>query len=115
MATEDLKHESYFSISNLNEGFDDARKEKYRNLLSQIYDGLIVTVDYDATVRFIFTGEGLTAISPRWLKGIEYTASNSKIKGDIVQSLDKANSLAPGVYLREIEANWFILYQRTND
>jgi hypothetical protein len=58
---------------------------------------------------------GLSAISSGWLKGIEYVPGSFEKKGVILQNLDGANTLSAGVYLRQIEPNWFIVYQRTDD
>src|ERR1035437_2357513 len=50
IAIEDSRHQSYFSESNLEGKFNDLRKQEYRNLLSEIHPGLIVTVDKDQVV-----------------------------------------------------------------
>ena len=115
MVAEDLHKESYFSESHLSGKLDVTRKQMYKNLLSEIHPGLVVTVDYDKSVRFIFARGGLSAISPGWLKGIEYVSGSYEKKGTISQNLDKANTLLAGVYIRQIEPNWFVLYQRTDD
>jgi hypothetical protein len=112
MVTEDSQKESYFSNSNLEGRLDALRKQEYRNLLSEIGLGLIVTIDYDNTVRFIFAGGGLSAISSGWLKGIVYVAGHYEKKGIILQNLDKGAALSPGVYLRQIEPKWLISYQK---
>jgi hypothetical protein len=118
MATEDLqqKKASYFNESCFYGKLDEMRKQEYKPLVSEIYHGLTVTVDYDATARFCFAGGGMIlAIGPGWVKGIQYVPGNYERKGHVVQNLDEANTLPPGVYLREIEPNWFIFYQRDAD
>jgi hypothetical protein len=114
MATEDSEKGPYFSESFLDGRLDEMRKREYRRLLFEIHPGLIATVNY-GTVRFCFAGGGLSAISPGWGKGIEYVPGDYERKGRVVENLDEANKLPPGVYLRKIEPNWFIFYQRTDD
>lgn len=115
MAAADRQEVSYISESDIEGKISDARKQEYRSLLSKIYPCLKVVVDYDTSMRFVFAEGGLSAISSGWLKGIEYVPDDHQRKGKIVQDLDEANSLPPGVYLREIESNWLVVYQRTSD
>lgn len=115
MTTEDLNTESYFSESHLDSKLSDLRRQEYRELIAKIQHGLIVTTDYDETVRFVIAGGGVSAISPGWLKGIEYVPGSIEKKGTLLPGLDSANTLPAGVYLREIEPHWFIVYQRTSD
>jgi hypothetical protein len=116
MATEDLGRASYITQFDIEGNINEARKQEYQTLLSEIYPrglrypGLQVGGGPDG-VRFIFAGGGLSAISGGWLKGIEYHPENRRRIGTIVQNLDKANTLPPDVYLREIEPNWYIVYQ----
>ncbi len=112
MAIEDMQRESYFSESNLNSNLDTKRKQTYKALLSEIYPHLVVTIDHNRIVRFVFAGGGLSAIGPGWLKGIEYLPENHKAEG-VRQTLDRKNELPPGVYLKNIEGRWFIIYQKT--
>ena len=114
MVTEDLKAKSYFSDSDLDGKLPESRKQEYRSLLSEIQPGLIVTVDYDKAVRFIFASGGASAIGPGWLKAIQFTSDEGKQKGTKLQNLDNPNTLPVGVYFREIEPNWCVLYQRTD-
>jgi len=95
------------------------RKNKYWLLLAKIGHGVKI-LQSEGIVRFVFAGGGLLAIGPGWLKGIEYVPvddnRNNRRAGRIVENnLDQANVLPPGVYLRRITDNWFILYQRTDD
>ena len=46
MATDDLPHESYFGMSNLDK-LSVERQQEYRKLISEISSGLVITVDYD--------------------------------------------------------------------
>jgi hypothetical protein len=115
MATEDMHTESYFSESHLVAKLGKSRQNKYLELIAKIHHGLVITVDYDGTVRFIFSGGGLSAISSGWLKGIEYVPDVSKPNGSVVPSLDNVKTLSEGVYLKQIDSHWFIVYQRLND
>lgn len=116
MATEDLqqKKASYYNAASSYGKLDEKRKQEYKHLLSEIH-GRTVAADYDGSAGIVFAGGGLSAIGPGWMKGIEYFPGDNRRKGDIVQNLDEANKLPPGVYLRQIEQNWFIVYQRTDD
>lgn len=116
MATEDLQQKNavYYNQTASYGKLDEMRKQEYKHLLSEIH-GHSVAPGYDGAVGFAFAGGGLSAISPGWSKGIVYIPGNYARGAHIVQNLDKANKLPPGVYLRQIEQNWFIVYQRTND
>jgi hypothetical protein len=115
MATEDLNQTSFISESAVKGKISETRKLEYKKLISGIFPSMILAADYDASVRFVFADGGLSAISPGWVKGIEYVPGDIRRKGGLVQSLDMANNLPAGVYLRLIESNWFIVYQRTDD
>jgi hypothetical protein len=115
MATEDLQQVSHISMSHVEGKISEARKKEYKAVLSDIYPCQRVTVNYDASVRYICAGGGLSAISSGWMKGIEYLPGDYRNKGNIVQSLDNAHTLRPDVYLRQIEPKWFIVYQRTDN
>src|SRR6266852_129193 len=112
MATEDMQQESYFNGSNLNSNLDTKRRQTYKSLLSEIYPHLVVTIDHGKIVRFIFASGGLSAIGAGWLKGIEYLPENYKAEG-VRQNLDRGSELPPGVYQKNIEGRWFIIYQKT--
>lgn len=114
MAIDDKEIEGYFSESELKPALSAERQRSYRALLSDIHPGLAVTVDYDDTVRFIFAVRGV-AIGPSSVKGLEYVVTHLERHGIVQQNLDHASTLPAGVYLRQIEPNWFILYQRTDD
>jgi len=112
MATEDSV--SYFSESHLDTRLSDTRRQKYKSLLSEIRHGLTVTTNKQS-VRFIFASGGLFAIGPGWLKGIEYLPGSADREGAIAENLDHLASLATGgVYLRQIEPNWFVIVQKTD-
>ena len=112
MANEEQKA-WFISVSHLE--LDKVRKQEYKRLLSEIYPGLIVGKGIDTGVRFTFAWGGLSAISPGWLKGIDYIPGDYRKEGVIEQNLDEARKWAPGVYLRQIEPHWFIVYQRDDD
>ena len=115
MVTEDMQNKkaSYFGDESSFYGkLDETRKQEYKYLVSRIYPGLTAAVDYDATVIFDLAGGGwFLAIGPGWMKGIEYVPGDYRRKGEIVQNLDNAKGLPSGIYLREIEPRWFIVYQ----
>jgi hypothetical protein len=111
MVTEDMHAKSYFSESELDGTLLEARRQEYRGLL-KIKSGLIVTVNYDKSVRFIFGIGGLSAIGPGWAKGIQFLPQGTKHIGVQVKTLDNERTLPVGVYLREIVPDWFILFQR---
>jgi hypothetical protein len=113
MVTEDMHVKSYFSESELDGISPEARRQEYRSRL-KIWPGLHVGVNYDESVRFIFAGGGLLAIGPGWAKGIQFSPQGKKLIGEQVKTLDNERTLPPGVYLRELMPEWFILYQRDN-
>lgn len=115
MAIEDSYKKWYFNKPNFENNLSQARKEEYMLLESEIGTSFSIGVGLYASVRFIFASGGLSAISPGWLKGIEYIPGDYEYHGELVQDMDNANRFAPGLYLREIEAKWFIVYQRTVD
>src|SRR5271157_1858615 len=93
---------------------DETLQQKTKRLLFEISSHLVVTKDNDNVVRFIFEEGGWLAIGPGWLKGIEYVPGNYEKEGIIVQDLANVGKLSPGIYLRPIEARWFVVYQRTD-
>lgn len=93
----------------------ETNRKEFQSLKSEISSGLTVVSDLKS-VRFIFAGGGLSAIGPGWLKGIEYVPGRVATvgrEGDILKNLDQPASLAEGgVYLRLIEPNWFIVFEK---
>jgi hypothetical protein len=88
--------------------------------------------DFGDGMRFIFAGDETSAIGPGWIKGIEYVPGSYETNGAIYGSaeingsnyqqqwqgiisanLDNTQTLPAHVYLRQIESNWFIFYQRS--
>jgi hypothetical protein len=115
MVTADMAQEAYFSEDRLTGNFSTARRDRYKALLAQIKPGLIVTVNYDKTVRFIFASGGeRLAISPGWLKGIEFVPDGVQPSGVRQPDLSDSDTLPVGIYFRAIEPTWFVLYQRTD-
>jgi hypothetical protein len=53
-----------------------------------------------------------TAIGPGWVKGIEYVPGGYSREGVLSADLDGARKLPARVYIRQIEPNWFVFYQR---
>lgn len=126
MAAEDRKHGWYLGLSDTNQ-INKSRWRQYEALTSGIYSNLDATMDgYGEGMRFIFAGGGTSAIGPGWVKGIEYVPRGYKINGDvygdtqpqwqglILTNLDNAQTLPANVYLRPIEPNWFVFYQRSD-
>lgn len=134
MATEDAQQGRYFNSPDF-EGskLNGSRQQEYKDLVSKIIPGLTANIDYDSSMRFIFAGGGLSAIGPGWAKGIEYVPGSCETKGAVYANsvikgiayhqegegvastnLDQAQALPANVYLRPIETNWFIFYQRTD-
>ena len=126
MATEDSRRGLYLDSSifyvpdpSQPNHFEKSRQQEYTNLISEIRPsqrvvivGLgIVTIFEVTSVRFIFAGGG-TAIGPDWVKGIEFVPGDFRRDGVLLTNLDGASALPANVYLRQIETNWFIFYQR---
>ena len=104
---------SYLTESHMDGRLNDARKHEYQSLLLEISSGLIFVGSDLKSVRFIFAGGGLSAIGPGWIKGIEYVPGSVDRAGEIQDNLDQPSSLAEeGVYLRQIEPTWFIVFQK---
>ncbi len=91
------------------------RVKSYKNLISELGSGVVVTWDHTSGgVNFIFvTGGTLLAVGAEWFKGIAYIPNRQEEDGTLLQSLDGAKRLEAGVYLRKIDENWFLLYERT--
>jgi hypothetical protein len=133
MAAQDVKQGWYLGTSETNK-INESRWQEYQQLTSEIHSNLDVTMDgFGDGMRFIFAGGGTSAVGPGWVKGIEYVPEsqetnraiygNAEINGTNYQqqwqgvvstNLDNAQTLPANVYLRPIESNWFIFYQRTD-
>jgi hypothetical protein len=120
----------YFEGGSLNE----ARRKEYKDLVSEISPGLTVGTDYNDAIRFVFAGGGTSAIGSGWAKGIEYVPGSYETNGAVycgewkmhdvtnppqwqglvLTNLENAQSLPANIYLRPIETNWFIFYDRTD-
>lgn len=111
MMTEDMRQRGALSEADLSSVSPESRRSEYRNLLS-IAPNLVVGVDYNGTTRFIFGRSEGMAIGPGWAKGIEFVPEGARMIGTRVATLDESAKLSEGVYLREIEPQWFIFYQR---
>jgi len=110
MATEDATRGWYLGHSE-ESALDDKRQLEYSRYISAILPGLRVVMSYH-WLRFMFAHEGV-AIGPSWVKGIEYVPpANYGMAGIVLTNLDKAPSLSAGTYLRKIEPDWFVFYQR---
>jgi hypothetical protein len=91
------------------------RARSYKKLMSELGSGVEVTWDHNSGgVSFIFAGGGsLLAIGDEWFKGIAYIPDLKEDAGTLVQSLNGAKRLKAGEYLRKIDKNWFLYYERT--
>jgi len=85
-------------------------RDEYKSLL-KIWPGLLVGADYDGSVRFIFAGTGV-AIGPDWAKGIEFIPDTARAIGTQRDALDDAAKLPADLYLRKLEPQWFLFFQR---
>jgi hypothetical protein len=120
----------YFEGGKLNE----SRRKEYKDLVSEINPGLTIGTDYDNSMCFRFAGGGMLASGPGWAKGMEYLPGSYETngavygkceinwliykpqwKGNILTNLDNARTLPASIYLRHVESNWFIYYQRFDD
>jgi hypothetical protein len=110
MATEDMHETSFFSEANISNRLPPSRRNEYKNLL-KLSPGLQVGANYDGSVRFIFASAG-QAISPGWAKGIEFIPDTGKVIGTQRDTLDESGQLPAGVYLRKLEPQWFLFFQR---
>ena len=111
MVIEDLPNEQYFRTSNLEKSkLNPSRKQEYRQLLNAIWPDLIVRTD-GTSVDFIFAGGGLSALGAEWSKGITYAPDGDKA-AIFLSNLNGIRKLTAGDYLRPIESNWFLFYQR---
>lgn len=132
MAAEDLarglRFKSHFEGTKISE----ARRKEYERLLSGIRPRPSMGTDDGGGMVFVFADGGILAIGPGWEKGIEYIprayATNGAIyatetkgtnyrqqwQGVDLTNLNNAQALPANLYLRPIESNWFIFYQRTD-
>lgn len=85
------------------------QKENER-LKAEIDKHIYIGIDKYWT-RYIFAQRG-NAISPGWVKGIEYVPGSYERAGTICTNLDHADRMPPDIYLRPITTNWFLFYQR---
>ncbi len=114
MVAEDAKRQGpIFTEKSLRDDLPSSRRQEYRTHLASIHPGLVVTFDYDAIVRFIFAATGTSAIGSGSLKGIEFVPSGARSGATIAKSLDDVEKLDEGIYLRPIEAGWYLLFQKT--
>jgi hypothetical protein len=119
MAIEDSRQGRYFSKIYLEQSreegskIDESRLREYKNVISRIRPGLNWQIDgRNNVVRFIFAQGGLLAVGPGWIEGIEYIPGDYRRNGVVLTNLDKASTSPAGIYLRPIETNWFLFYQR---
>lgn len=110
MATEDMHTASVFSQSNISTRLPASRRNEYGRLL-KISPGLEIGANYDGSVRFVFDHAG-RAIGSGWAKGLQFRPIGAKLIGTRIDSLDGAAKLTAGTYLREIDPEWFVFYQR---
>jgi hypothetical protein len=114
MVIEDMHTQPIFTVSNLSSTLPKARREVYRSLLSSISPDLMLGVDYNGIVRFVFVVHGSSAIGPSSAKGIEYVPAGARAGASIVQNLNNPERYGEGVYLRPIRSGWFVLFQKTD-
>lgn len=129
MAAEDAQRGLYLDAPYFKGSkFSTPRRNEYEKLISAIHPGIEATMDgYGDGMRFIFAGGGTSAIGPGWVKGIEYVPGSYETNGAIYSqrevpkwqglistNLDNVQTLRANVYLRPIQSNWFIFYQRTD-
>jgi hypothetical protein len=115
MAPEDGEPGWRPDVSNAQKPLPAERVKSYKKLMSELGSGVVVTWDHTSGgVNFIFvTGGTLLAVGSEWFKGIAYIPNRQEEDGTLLQSLDGAKRLEAGVYLRKIDENWFLLYERT--
>lgn len=114
MVIEDAHAQPIFTENNIDNSLPEARRREYRVLLSSISSNLMVTVNYDRTVRFIFLLHGVSVIGPESIKGIEYAPKGARLGASLVQDLNDPERYTAGVYLKAIEPGWFVLFQKTD-
>jgi hypothetical protein len=91
------------------------RVRSYKNLISELGSRVnVVWENKSGNISFIFvTGGSLLAVGAEWFKGIEYIPNFQAEDGTLIQNLDGARRLKAGAYLRKIDHNWYLLYERT--
>jgi hypothetical protein len=114
MVIEDKRIQLVFTANNLSSTLSEERREVYRSLLSSIGPHLMVGVDYNGIVRFVFVMHGSSAIGPSSAKGIEYVPAGARAGALVVQNLNDPEGYGEGVYLRPIKSGWFVLFQKTD-
>jgi len=85
-----------------------ANQQEYDNLMPRISSGMMACTGDNGIVRFIMAGEGI-AISPGWIKGIEYIPG--KKHGVIVDDLNDVSKFGTRIHLRRLGPNWFLFYE----
>jgi hypothetical protein len=110
MATEDMHQQGSFTRETISNTFPESRRNEYRSLLSMV-PNLSVGINYDGTTRFVFASSEGLAVGPGRAKGIQFSPTGTRLIGIRMSSLDELAKLPAGVYLREIEPQWFIFYQ----
>lgn len=111
MAVNDRKLLSHLTKSSVTKYLDNTRSKEYQSLMPLLSDDIIITVDHNKIVRFIFSGGGLSAIGGGWIKGIEYRPNTLEEPEKLLLSLNEVNNLSPDLYLKKIEPSWYIFYQ----
>jgi hypothetical protein len=113
MANEDMQKGWYLGVSQMS-NLDESRQQEYKEQISRIQRGIDVRLDgQDNVLRYIFPGGGsLLAIGPGWVKGIEYIPTDFSKQGILVTNLDGMRKMPSGVYLRQMDTNWFIFCQK---
>jgi hypothetical protein len=115
MAAEDAKSMGYFNAGDLTK-LPVLRQQEYKRLIHEIHPCTGISIwqigiGPDNAVRFEAASGGLLAIGPEWSKGIEYIPDDYKNHGArLLHSLDNPGTLSEGIYLREVEPNWYIYY-----
>jgi hypothetical protein len=113
LVLEDASKGPWFSESWLSPLLNDERRQVYRDLLRQIRPGLVVGIS-KGSVRFIFVSTGV-AIGPGWFKGVARITDDPRSWGTVVGDLDHPRVLtADTLYLRRIESNWYIVFERSS-
>ena len=112
MASEDQRRGWFFSFPDFRSATqNEARLQDYRNLMSRMPNCFSATTDSDGHLRFCFAqSEGVLAVGAGWVKGIEFWPE--RCPWSKVSDLDDAQSLPAGIYVRQMEPQWFLFYQR---
>ena len=115
MAQEDREPGWRPDVSSAQKPLPADRVKSYKNLIPELGSGVVVTWDHKSDgVNFVFvTGGALLAVGAEWWKGIAYIPNRQDEDGTLIQRLDGAKRLEAGRYLRQIDENWFLFYERT--